>query len=147
MVCDINRWGHEENGWDFEDSILKYFMLNWYRIMHKLKWRNVMHSQEKYFGVDFPSCEATEEINTTITLKWVHKHSVERVHTLFYFLHDIMNPYMTIKMMIFTHWPHVSLVRFIFCWWCHTDLKIVMKMMKFMNNGSSNEFQWPHLKA
>ena len=30
-------------------------------------------SQEGYFGVYFPSCEAMREINTKITLKWMQK--------------------------------------------------------------------------
>ena len=50
------------------------------------------HSQVGYFGVYFPSCEATREINTKMTLEWAQKHFVARVHTLFYFLHDINNP-------------------------------------------------------
>ena len=29
---------------------------------------------------------------------------------------------MTIKTMIFTHWPRVSLARFTFCWWRHNWL-------------------------
>ena len=43
-------------------------------------------------GVYFPSCEATREINTKITLEWAQKRFVRRGHTLFYFLHDITNP-------------------------------------------------------
>ena len=57
-------------------------------------------SREGYFGVYFPSCEASEatrEINTKITLEWAQKQFVTRVDTLFYFLHDITNPQMTIK--------------------------------------------------
>ena len=57
------------------------------------------------------------------------KHSTERrnkfltrVHTLFYFLHDITNPKLTIKTTIFTHHPRVSLARFSFCWWRHNQL-------------------------
>ena len=49
-------------------------------------------SREGYFGVYFPSCEATREINTKVTLQWAQKQFVMRVHTLFYFLHDITNP-------------------------------------------------------
>ena len=48
-------------------------------------------SREGYFDVNFPSCEATREINTKITLKWAQKQFVASVHTLFYFLHDITN--------------------------------------------------------
>ena len=49
-------------------------------------------SREGYFGVYFPSGEATREMNTKITLEWAQKRFVTRVHTLFYFLHDIRNP-------------------------------------------------------
>ena len=56
-----------------------------------------MRSREGYFGVYFPSCAATKEINTKITLEWAHKQFVTRVHTLFYFLHDITNPWMALK--------------------------------------------------
>ena len=80
------------------------------------------HSREGYFGVYFPSCEATREINIKITLVWVQKQLDTRIHTLFYFLHDINNPYMMIKTTIFTHRPHVSLTLFSFCWWCHNPL-------------------------
>ena len=54
--------------------------------------------------------------NTKITVL------VTRVHTLFYFLHDRTNPKMTIKTMIFTHHPGVSLARFSFWWWRHKRL-------------------------
>ena len=57
-----------------------------------------------------------------ITLNLVHKQFVTRVHTLLYFLHDITNPYMMIKMMIFTQRPCVSLPWFTFCWWHHSGL-------------------------
>ena len=79
-------------------------------------------SQECYFGVYFLSCKATREINTKITLEWAQKRFVTRVHTLFYFLHDITNSWMTIKITSFTHRPRVSLARFSFCWWCHNRL-------------------------
>ena len=79
-------------------------------------------SQEGYSGVYFPSCEATREINTKITLEWAQKRFVTRVHTLFYFLHNITNQYMTIKTTSFTYRPHVSTIRFSFCWWLHSRL-------------------------
>ena len=43
-----------------------------------------MCSLECYFGVYFPRCCATGEINTIITLSWAHKQFATRVHTLFY---------------------------------------------------------------
>ena len=48
--------------------------------------------------------------------QWAHKHFVTRVHIWLYFLHDKMNPKMTLKTRIFTHHPHVSLARFALCW-------------------------------
>ena len=79
-------------------------------------------SREGYFCVYFPSCEVTREISTKITLEWAQKQFVMRIHTLFYFLHDITNPHMTIKTTIFTHRPRVSLVRSLFCRWRHNRL-------------------------
>ena len=78
-----------------------------------------MRSRECYFGVYFPRCCA---INTKITLEWTHKQFVTRVHTLFYFLHDITNPSMTLNTRIFKHHPRVSLARFPFCWCRHNRL-------------------------
>ena len=42
-----------------------------------------LHSLECYFGIYFPRCFATREINTKITLWWALKRFVTRVHTLF----------------------------------------------------------------
>ena len=44
-------------------------------------------SREGYFGVYFPRCATTREMNIKITLEWAHKQFVIRVHTLSYFLH------------------------------------------------------------
>ena len=69
-----------------------------YRSRENIEWymyssgELFMRSREGYFGVYFPSCEATRETNTKITLEWAHEQFVTRVHTLFYFLHDITNP-------------------------------------------------------
>ena len=46
-------------------------------------------SRKGYFCVYFPSYEATREINTKMTLERAQKQFVTKVHTLFYFLHDI----------------------------------------------------------
>ena len=51
-----------------------------------------MRSKEGYFGVYFPSFEATREITTKITLEWAHEQFVTRAHEVFHFLHDITNP-------------------------------------------------------
>ena len=71
-----------------------------------------MNSREGYLGF-------VSQINTKITLQWVHKQFITRVHTLFCLLHDITNPSMTIKTTIFTHRFRVSLARLTFCWWHH----------------------------
>ena len=79
-------------------------------------------SREGYFGAYFPSCDATKEMNTKISLEWAQKQFVTRVHTSFIFLHDTTNPKMTIKATIFTHHPRVSFARFLFRWWRHNRL-------------------------
>ena len=85
-------------------------------------------SREGYFGVYFLSCEATQEINTKITLEWAQKQFVTRVHTLFYFLHDITNSWITIKVTIFSHCPCASLAWFSFCWWHHNLLLMTSQL-------------------
>ena len=54
------------------------------------RWSGEMfrRSMEYYFGVYFPSCAATYEINTTTILQWVYK-SYSTVHILIDQLHDI----------------------------------------------------------
>ena len=49
-----------------------------------------MRSREGYFGVCFPSCAVTREMNTKITLNWVQKNisSQDYVHYLFLTWHD-----------------------------------------------------------
>ena len=74
--------------------------------------------REGYFGVYFPNCAATRELNTKLTLEWAHKQFVTKVPSLFYISHDIM----TIKTTIFTECPLVSLTPFTFCWWRHNRL-------------------------
>ena len=73
------------------------------RILQKWDWNNVKHIENNvctqvtnsfsaHESVYFPSCQATRKINIKITLEWVQKQFVMRVHTSSYFLHDIMNP-------------------------------------------------------
>ena len=90
-----------------------------YRIMYVLEWQTVSALTRAILVF---ICEATREIKTKITVLWAQKQFVMRVHALFYFLHDIKNPSMTVKMTIFTHHPHLSLVHFSFCWWRHNQL-------------------------
>ena len=97
-----------------------------------------MHSREGYFGVHFSSCWATREINTKIRLEWAHKQFITSVHALYYFLHDITNPKMTLKVRIFTHHPHVSLARFTFCWWRHNRLVVTSQ---WPDNCDENTWQ------
>ena len=93
-----------------------------------------MRSREGYFDVYFPSCAATREINTKITLEWVQKQFVTRVHTLFYFLHDITNSLMTLKRG-FSHiitGSHSLALRSaddvtIEWWWRHNDQTIMAR--------------------
>ena len=59
-----------------------------------------MRSRKWYFDVYL-----TRDINTKITLEWVHKQFVPRVHGLICFLYDKTNPWITIKKTIFTHRP------------------------------------------
>ena len=82
----------------------------------------LMRSREGYFGVYFPSCAATREINIKITLEWAHKQFITRIHTLFHFLHDMTNPKIPLKTRIFTHHSRASLARFTLCWWRHNRL-------------------------
>ena len=91
-------------------------------------------SLEGYFGVYFPSCKATREINTKMTLEWTQKQFVTRVHILFHFLHDITNPYMVIKRRSLHIVPVPHSLGFrsaddvtIDCWWRHTDQTIVTR--------------------
>ena len=53
------------------------------KIMYVLSWRTVFALTQCYFGIYFPRCFATREINTNITLSWALKQFVTRVHTLF----------------------------------------------------------------
>ena len=97
-----------------------------------------MRSWEGYFDVYFPSCAATREINTKITLEWAHKQFVTRVHTLIYLLQDITNPWMTLKTRIFACHPCVSLARFKFCWWRHNRLAMTSQ---WPDNCDANTWQ------
>ena len=82
--------------------VLKYYVENkaLFETWKQGKWKQsiILYSRgelfmcprECYFGVYFPSCAATRELNTKITLEWAHKQFVTRMHTLFYFFtrHD-----------------------------------------------------------
>ena len=55
-----------------------------------LEWRTVYALTRGWFRCFSPSCEATNEINTEITLEWALKQFATTVHISFYFLHEIM---------------------------------------------------------
>ena len=57
------------------------------------------------------------EINIKIKLEWAFKQSATRVHTLCHFIHDIPNPWITIKTTIFTYRPSFLIAQCTFCWW------------------------------
>ena len=78
-----------------------------------------MHPREGYFGVYLPNCAATREMNTEITLEWVHKQFATKVHTLFLFLTRYKESINDAKTWILTHNTSVSLARFTFCLWRH----------------------------
>ena len=109
-----------------------------YRIMYVLAWRTVYALTRELFWCLFPELHSTGEIITKITLEWVLKQFVTRVHTLFYFLHDITNPSMTLKTRIFLCHPRVSLTRFTFCWWCHNRLAMTPQ---WPDNCDANTWQ------
>ena len=78
-----------------------------------------MRSREGYFGV--------YEINTKITLEGAHRTLVTRVHTLSYFLHDIMNPQVMIETTVFTYRLRVSLAVFIHNFHvCFTHITVII---------------------
>ena len=65
------------------------------------------------FGVYFPSCKAMREINTKITLEWVHKQFIMRVVTSFHFLHmmnDDENDNLHTLTLWFTHSVYIQLM-------------------------------------
>ena len=121
---------------------------SWIKVNFKLKIHIVycmysrgelfMRSREGYVGVYFPSCTATREINTKITLGWAHKQFVTRVHILSYFLHDITILEMSLKTRIFTHHPRDSFARFTVCWWRHNRLAMTSQ---WPNNCDANTWQ------
>ena len=62
-----------------------------------------LHTLECYFGVYFPRCFATREINTKITLLWALKQLITRVHTSFsiYYFNNCVLPYFSNKKQYF----------------------------------------------
>ena len=83
-----------------------------------------MSSEEDYFCVYLPSSEATREINTKITLKWVHLtvHHESTYIVLFFTWNNKSINYEKNEKKIFTQLTSVSLFLFTFCWWRHNRL-------------------------
>ena len=67
-----------------------------------------------------------------------HKQFVTRVHTLFYFLHDLTYPKMTLKTRISTHHPRVLLARLRLRWWRHNRLVMTSQ---WPDNCDANTWQ------
>ena len=91
----IEMTKHKDHPGDCLINVLVVYMLSstqlrWdtYRIMYVLTWWTVWALTRVNFGVYFPSCEATREINTNITLEWAQKQFITCGHMLFHFLHD-----------------------------------------------------------
>ena len=86
--CDVisNRlWSHQQNenrASETQRRCVKIvvFIIIYGFLMSCKKYNNIYPC---YFGVYFYRCFATREINTKITLWWVLKQFVKRVHTLF----------------------------------------------------------------
>ena len=72
----------------------------------KVVVENCLCAQERVILALFPSCEATKEISTKITLSWVHIRFVTTVHTLLYFLHNVRSPYCRPRI----QFPHINTV-------------------------------------
>ena len=70
-----------------------------------------MRSLECYFGVYFPCCCATREINTKITLSWVHKQFATRVHTLFS-IYPVHGTNLTVIQPMWSAYPYAMFVFF-----------------------------------
>ena len=95
----------------------------------------------KRVGVYFPHRFATWDINTKITLSWVHKQFVMALHTLFYFLHNMMIPkmmkdhfyistsYLTCSVYILVMTSQLILQ----CWWWHHN---------WLGNGHNMTHTW-----
>ena len=83
---------------------------------------NCLCAHQSYFGVYFLGGQVLKKkMNAKITLKWAYEQFIITVNILLYyfFLHDIMDPEMTIKRTIFTHRLCVPFTLITFSWWHH----------------------------
>ena len=98
--------------------------MKWFELVWQILYVVI---RECYFGIYFPNLKAAREFNTKITFSWPHKQFAMTVHTLSYFLHNIMNAIPDDKKMILTHQFRVSLALDVYvfyevtddCWWHH----------------------------
>ena len=90
--CDVisrtktERVRHGDDVWrsSFVSSFMELLCHVSNKLMYVLAWRTVFCAQSSViFGVYFPRCFTTQEINTKINLSWALKQFVTRVHTLF----------------------------------------------------------------
>ena len=81
----------KHTSWIFTNDECPVWILNIHKIMVVLEWRTVYALTRGFFGVYFPSCTATRETNTKITLEWGQ--FVTRVHKayiiLFFIRHNV----------------------------------------------------------
>ena len=73
------------------------------------------------------ACSFFRFTHTKITLGWAHSHFTTRVHTLFYFLHDITTIDDNKNDDLQTS-TRVSLIRLTLCWWRHSRLLMTSQM-------------------
>ena len=79
------RMRHEDNVWRslFSSSFMDSLCCVRNKLMYVLSWWTVSVLTQVFFGIYFPHCFATWEINTKITLLWALKQFITRVDTLF----------------------------------------------------------------
>ena len=92
--------------------------------MYALEWRTLHALTRELFWCFLCSKTLVRALREFVT----------RVYTLSYFSNDITNPYMTIKITIFTHHPLCHSLGFrsdydvtVDCWWRHDDQIIVTR--------------------
>ena len=148
-ACNYNFWCMLKNS---VSSFLAFVVLDIFNNV----WTWVVNCLwEGYFGVYFLSWEATRKINTEITLEWAHKLFIMKVHTLFYFLHNITSPYMVIKRGSSHIDPSHSLGlraandATIDCWWCQKCIiwcsRCDVCMQKAISNSLGIDFIQGHI--
>ena len=88
-----------------------------------------LRSLECYFGIYFPRCFATQDINTKITLSWALKRFVTRVHTLFS-MHFLYNAYIYMRIYMYMYiyiYIYIYIYKYIYI---YIYIRIVKKMLQ-----------------